>query len=959
MPKKNTIATILNLQPEENRLVRLMLIHSFFIGIAQVFTATVASTLFLSEFDASMLPYTYIGVAVFVTLIGFIYAKLHAYLPFSTLLIVNLSAMFVSLFGFRLLLLFDSQWVVLAFYIWSYVVWIALNIEFWGLAGRIFTIRQGKRLFGLIGSGEVVSIILGGFSASALVKFVGTPNLLLVSASGIGLSLILLTYITRAYADGLLLPEEETKKPRAGKEEVRESLSNLIQNRYVMLIFGLSALSWFACYFVHNILYDRAGDRYTHENQLAAFFGTFYAVIGFVTLLSRIFITDRLMNRHGLKVGLLVLPVMIVAGAASFAIIGAMFGMIPIIFWLIAATRLFDKVCRDSVNRSSLMVLYQPLPADQRLRVQMMVESMADPIAAGVAGIALLFLTNVLSFGIIQLSYGLLCILSVWIMVAIMLQREYRTVLTNALAKRTLSGMALSLNDGSSVAVLQRRLQSPHAGEVIHALNMLKEIEHESLETFLIDLLEHPASEVRQDVLRSIEQLGVVTALEAVAKRVELEESSQVRGVALRTFAALGGALEQVLPYLEHSDPHIKLGAAVGLLRSGGIQGVLLAGADLLEQVTSADPVNRKHAAQVLGEVGVRDFYHPLLDLLKDDNLQVRQEALAAVEKLKNPQLWPLVVDNLSVPAVRTATVSALVAGGESALPVLEAAFAKKGQQRDVRIRIVRIFGQIRGDRAVQLLYDKISVPDREISYQALLSLSLCNYHVRDEDISIIEGRIEEEAAWAAWTLSALRDIKIDPTTTLLKTALENTFEQSRKRIFLLLAFIYDSESILRARDNLTHPSAGKRAYALEVIDNLISQKLKGLLFPLLDNLPLNQRLEHLNRTFPQETVDANRRLADIVNQAEKWGDFFLEACALYAIGKCGTVASIDTILSALSHPKPLVRETAAWALSQLDSTTFHEYLPQLKNDSSPHVADVVCRLDTAQDKDQLMFLNI
>ena len=58
---------------------------TFHLLVALVFLATAASTLFLAEFDANMLPYTYMGIAVFVTGIGVIYAKLQVRLSFATL----------------------------------------------------------------------------------------------------------------------------------------------------------------------------------------------------------------------------------------------------------------------------------------------------------------------------------------------------------------------------------------------------------------------------------------------------------------------------------------------------------------------------------------------------------------------------------------------------------------------------------------------------------------------------------------------------------------------------------------------------------------------------------------------------------------------------------------------------------------------------------------------------------
>ena len=63
----------------------------------------------------------------------------------------------------------SSSWLIFGFLIWFRVVEVLLNLEFWGLPGRIFNVRQSKRLLGLIASGEVVARIVGGFSVPLLV----------------------------------------------------------------------------------------------------------------------------------------------------------------------------------------------------------------------------------------------------------------------------------------------------------------------------------------------------------------------------------------------------------------------------------------------------------------------------------------------------------------------------------------------------------------------------------------------------------------------------------------------------------------------------------------------------------------------------------------------------------------------------------------------------------------------
>ena len=121
--------------------------------------------------------------------------------------------------------------------------------------------------------------------------------------------------------------------------------------------------------------------------------------------------------------------------------------------------------------------------------------------------------------------------------------------------------------------------------------------------------------------------------------------------MALRALASVGEpeVLEEVSAYLDNPEPPVKKGAIVGLLYSGGIGGVLAAGYSLLQLASSQEPEERLLAAQVLGDAGIAGFHRPLVPLLRDEDYHVQRAALRAAGRLKNPKLWPHVLDCLGV----------------------------------------------------------------------------------------------------------------------------------------------------------------------------------------------------------------------------------------------------------------------------------------------------------------------
>ena len=68
--------SILNIRPDERRNVYLMLAQYFFMGAAMLFAQTISMPLFLEYWDASYIPFTYIGIAIVVSSITAVFLKI-------------------------------------------------------------------------------------------------------------------------------------------------------------------------------------------------------------------------------------------------------------------------------------------------------------------------------------------------------------------------------------------------------------------------------------------------------------------------------------------------------------------------------------------------------------------------------------------------------------------------------------------------------------------------------------------------------------------------------------------------------------------------------------------------------------------------------------------------------------------------------------------------------------------
>ena len=301
----------------------------------------------------------------------------------------------------------------------------------------------------------------------------------------------------------------------------------------------------------------------------------------------------------------------------------------------------------------------------------------------------------------------------------------------------------------------------------------------------------------------------------------------------------------------------------------------------------------------------------------------------------------------------------ALVAGGEAVIPVLAAAFVAPEQPREARLATAQICGRLRGEQAIALLRTALDMPDGAVRSRALAGLSMCGYRASAADILHIEQRLHAEMAEAAWTLATLVDIGNEATVACLHTALSYHLAQIQQRLFWLLSFLYDPQAILRAQDHLTHGTADKRAYALEIIDVLVSQHLKTGLFPLLDEATPAQRVQRLQAHFPQSSLEFHQRLQDILTRSEGQITPWIKVCALYTVAERHAVACLEAVSAALADPTPHVRETALWALSKLEPAVYRKSLAMFQHDACPAVARVMRRIAAESQGEPAMLLTI
>lgn len=906
----------------EGRALALLIVHSFFIGAARWIMETAADAIYLGQQDVRTLPVVFIGIGVFSTLLGLIFSRGEGWLSFRGLMTATLLFLSLSVAVLWALLEFThASWVPVVIAIWNDNVEVFTTVELGALAGWLFNVRQAKRLYALIGCGDVIAGMLGGVAIPPLVDLLGTPALLLLTSGALLVALVLMQYILRSTPRGGSADDEEAIDV-SRSDGRRPSLRERLNDRYMALLLGLAAIDTIVFFFSITAFLADSRARFPEEDDLARFFGVVFAGVSFATLIMRTFVSARFVKRFGLVGGLLLLPVVLLVTSTVAAVSGTIAPGTMMAFWSVIMIRLGYAVFFDSTFQPTALMLFQPLARRSRLWAQGFVETVGKPVVTGLAGLLLLLFMAVAPLKGGYIAYVLVVACLLWLIFSAKAARGYTQTLIQALEHRSLRGFNFSLEDATTVALLERGLDDPHPAAVIYCLNQIEHAGSDRLEGDLLRLLAHSAPEVRIDVLRKLERLRTARGLAPVRAVVEDDPSPVVRAAALRTLVALGetDVFDLVLGYLDEPEPEVVAGAMVGLLLHGGIEGVLAAGQTLIHMLEDQDPGRRAFAARILGEVGVHSFYRPLRALLRDPEPEVRRAALAAAPLVGNTALWPDVVANLSQPASRHAAALALIAIGDGALPELERAFLVEGQARGLRMRIIRVVAQIRGPQSSAFLRRQVSFPDCEIRALALEALASRRYQAAPEEREDLQSLLEGELARGAWLVAAERDVLAAEAAELelmaeLELALGTERQRQRDMVFHLLSFLHPPDPILSARANLASDDDEKQAYAVEVLDNLLGMELKAVVLPLVEVLPAEEQLRRLSARFPQTQLDLRARLADVASQPLDRISGWCKACALDAIGRIDASELRPTVAEGLASPEPLVREAAVWTL--------------------------------------------
>ena len=885
--------------------VFLLIACSFLKSFSVTALDTGASILFLSAYQGKYIPQILTATALLIFLIWPALSSLKEkdeQAP-AHVVICTVAVSFVLYLSF---LFSKSPLLYAGAMVWKESFFILLETAFWVVAFR-FDLFNGK-----------TKTLIGVLFAQALGILFSSFITGLIAANDVEQFILCATVFAGIYAVLLKIFVANGSAPIAqklafSKQKTKRSGTDSRQKKLYVYFYVLSGLLFFATgLFNYNFLTSLTSTAVNNaHNSVSVFISAYCLSYALSSLLIFGFLFLTLKGRITVFSMLYLIP-----ASLLILVFGSSLSFLPLIITAKAVLTLTQTEGKET----TLQTIPLAISLRTGFRATILRKSIIEPLSLLVCAIMLWWAESHLTQTFLTgFTIGFSIVLFV---VIIAVRQYYLQIILNILKTHLWRGGRLLLTGKRVKRYLARCLNSTNSQESIYALRVMEESLYPLFFNWLKKALKHKNADVRLYALSKMEALKFSGAIDEIQTIADKDNCFDVRQTAWRVVCRLGTNTEREKAVEQIGNPEVRQGALTGLLAAGH-EGVFVA----IEQVAAlaSSPVvqERKLAATVLGDAGNKAFYHPLIALLNDEDFSVCQAALIACGKILSPHLLPAVMDIFRYPDLREDAVDVLLQFREKAFDQIDRVLHSKEYPIQFRILLAKTVGRLYTPQSDKFLFDHIQIEERQIRFTIMKSLILSGYKASGKNISTVRLCLYDEIETATGILAALdafekndnKDAK--KALNILASALKSEIDYVKERILLLLALIQPLETIRTLLSNYDSARLNNTD-TIKIIDKILSGELRTLCLPLFEDKTVQQQLALLRPHFYPPVLSIQGYVRDIMNAPEGEFTSWTKACAAYTAGYIKDICFIDSLVSLLSDPDPVVRETSVWALGKI-----------------------------------------
>jgi ATP:ADP antiporter, AAA family len=906
---KERLVRILNIKMSESRYVLDLLTVQLFIGLANALINIVAFTLFVYTFKITDLPYAFLIIAVLLLGINMVYEKLeHKYSPQQVLKIILLSSIGILLLLWSGLAVAHTDILIYALLVWSTLFYMTTGYAFWGLVSLLFNLRESKRVFSIVGAGDIPAKLVGYLAVPVLVPLIGLNNILLFSVAALVTGYVLLHRLVRKKSWEVILRKANYQQhhhailpePRKGRIEA------FFRSELIFSISLLSILSYNVFVLMDYTFISEVKSRFYNITHLATFIAQFFAFGRIIALILKLAFSSRAIERLGIITCLSITPVVLfVFSLAFFTTDNPAYSVY--IFGIMA---LLTEVLRSTIQEPVFLNLFQPLSEHLRLKGHIIAKGYMFPISLVVVGLSLiLFPVAGIEMNIINTVKVLLVNLVVWGIIIFMIRQAYIRVLHYSIKKGVYSGEGIHMYDAETINILLSKVEGSKETEAIYALNLLESAGYTHLDELLEKQLYRPSPEVVNYALGRLDERGKLdTAL--LHHLLTLENVAPVREKIIAVLCRIDVQYltDMAARLSEHDFPTRKI-IVRNLLNQHEFACLLQAGREIDRLITSPLPEERALALDIISELKDIKFTDAIERLLEDPETSIRREAVIAVGKLRVQKLLPYLVRLLDDPAHKYLALHGLVQYGDHLFKDLSV--LPEEEQIARTSDFIKLAGKIKGLFSTNYLITHLDHADGHAErvihalwvkgFDAELPRHIHQFHTLL--IHYLKVGVEK--------LYMYNEVPHLAGRPLVKSCLLSEVRNDLDTVLKICSMLYHKKEINRVMELISRSTNHKLFNAMEMLEWVLPKKVSFQVNSLIDfvidpSVVKRPFIEYDVRGFFQKLL---------VTQAQSFNVWTRAVCIYTSLqnGQVGLVRQLSEQLN--SREEPIIQETRNYVL--------------------------------------------
>jgi AAA family ATP:ADP antiporter len=310
----------------------------------------------------------------------------------------------------------EQVWINRGFFVWVSVFNLFNTAVFWGFITDLFTVEQGKRLYGFIAVGGTLGAILGAYITKHFVREIGPANLLIIAAGMFAIAAFLVRFFPRGFASqDTTGPAPEA--PLGGS--IWSGVTHICRSPYLM---GLAATmmlytttsTW--AYYQQSFL---TGAAFITSAGRTEFLANLEIWVNCITVLIQIFLTGRLLKWFGVGFTLVALPFMSMIGFGAMGLAASL--------TTIAVFQIVRRAAAYALMRPSREILFTVLKREDKYKVKSVTDTLCYRTGDQLGSWSYHDLQEI-GFGLNAISWVAVPITAGWCVLSIWLARKQRAL---------------------------------------------------------------------------------------------------------------------------------------------------------------------------------------------------------------------------------------------------------------------------------------------------------------------------------------------------------------------------------------------------------------------------------------------------------------------------------------------------------------------------------------------------